>query len=424
MRHFGFKLRLDFGAEHGFFGKLLNNKVYMKFPRIHSGVIWLVMIGACAHLAGQPVPPVAANPAPAIVAGNATLPTPVIASNATPEAPLIAGDAMIDFDNKQYDFGTSWAGAPVKHEFIVANSGTGTLVITNIHPACGCTTAGIRSLRVDPGKTGIIPVSFDNSHYSGNVSKTIDVYSNAKNLPRAILMLRGSVKKPIEVTPQSAVINIQSDSTNAATASVRIVNQSGSDVTISDPISSNKSFTGELKTVKPGLEYELIITAQPPFATAHTTAAFSLKTTLASVPTLSVTAIAAVQQAVEVSPVHITLTPPVPRWTTNRVFIHGNGSAPLTLEDPQSSDSRLQLQIVPLGTRNMFNLLVAVPPDFEIPRGQRVEVTVKSNHPHYPLITIPIGQLPQGRAAGGPSPIPPLVKQTSTNGAVPAAPHP
>ncbi|HUD83141.1 MAG TPA: hypothetical protein VMQ67_06540, partial [Candidatus Saccharimonadales bacterium] len=193
-------------------------------------------------------------------------------------------------------------------------------------------------------------------------------------------------------------------------------------VTLSNLTISSKAFSAELTTVKPGMEYELVVTVQPPFTPGNSPATISIKTSLASVPTLSITAIAAVQQAVQVSPAQITLGASAGRWTTNRVFIRGNGTNALTLQDPQSSDSRIQLQIVPLGMRGMFNLLVAVPPDFDIPRGQRVQVSVKSNHPRYPLITIPITQLQRSRGLAGQYSIPPMVKQTSTNGAPP--PHP
>jgi hypothetical protein len=344
------------------------------------------------------------------------------AQDAAPAAPAITNGPMIEFDARQYDFGKAWAGDFVKHVFVVTNTGTGTLEITNVHTSCGCTQAGEYSKRIEPGQTGTIPIQFNSTHYSGNVGKTIDVYSNAKNQPRVTLSLRGSVRKAIDVNPATAVINVPPDSTNPASASVRIVNQTDSAVTISEPTSSNKAFTSELKTVKLGQEYELIVTVQPPFATGNSPATISLKTSLANFPTLSITAVAAVQQAVQVSPAQITLGSSVGRWTTNRVFIRGNGNTDLTLQDPQSSDSRIQMQIVPLGTRNMFNLLVAVPPDFEIPPGQRVYVTVKSNHPRYPLLSIPMMQLPRPRGMAARSPLPPMVKQTSTNGAAP--PHP
>jgi hypothetical protein len=391
----------------GFFYWRLTSIILMKNPRIHSGLIWFVLISACTRLTAQiATPPPTAAPAQ-VGASEAG------ASNDGPK---------IEFDNKKYEFGTAWAGEMVKHVYLVTNTGTATLEITRVKPSCGCTTAGVNALRIEPGKTASIPVQFDDSRYSGNVTKTIDVFSNARNEPRATLSLRGSVRKPIDISPPQAIMTVQPDSTNTATTSVRIINHTDSPVTVSDPTTSNKAFHGELKTIRPGQEYELIVTAQPPFANANNSAAFSLKTTLTNLPSLNVNVIAAVQQAVQVSPGQVILNPSGNRWTTNRVLIRGNGDVALALEEPQSSDSRLQVRIVPVGPRNMFNLLVIAPPDFELPPGQHAQVTVKSNHPHYPLLTVAVSQRPRIMGAAGQYRVPPLVKQTATNGAPP--PHP
>lgn len=358
----------------------------MKF-RVYAALIGAVLITVERIPAQIPAPPSPATPQ----------------ASATTAANPAAGSAMIAFDNKEYNFGRAASGDPVKHTYIVTNTGTATLEISDVHPSCGCTTAGGWTRKIEPGQTGTIPIQFNSSRYSGSVTKTITVSSNAKNEPRATLMLRGTVWKPLEVQPQTAVINVQADSTNSASTTVRILANTDSPVTISDPTSSSKAFSAELKTIRPGKEYQLVISAQPPFATGNTPGSISMKTSLASTPVLSVTAIASVQQPIQVSPSQITLNPSMNRWTTNRVFIRGNGSAALSLEQPQSSDSRLQLQIVPLGMRSMFNLLVAVPPGFEIPPGERVELSIKSNQPRYPLIRIPVGQLPHPRMVTGPT---------------------
>lgn len=379
----------------------------MKFPRFHIGLSWLVLISFCCRLTAQVPAPPAPTPSP--------LPSPV-APTATPiDGPMIA------FDNKVYEFGKAWSGEPVKHVFVVTNIGNAPLEITNVHPSCGCTTAGDYSHKIAPGQTGTISIQFDNSRYNGPVTKTIEVFSNAKNLGQAKLTLHGTVKKALEVAPMQAVITVQDDSENAASASVKIINNTDNPVTVSEPTSSNKAYTSELKTVTPGHEYELIVSVQPPFTNANPPATITLKTSMGNSPTLRVTAIASIQKAVQVSPAQITLGPPASRWMTNRVFIRGNGSMPLVLQDPQSSDSRLEVKIVPLGSPNMFNLIVAIPPDFEIPKGQRVVATLKSNHPRYPVVTIPIFQRTAG-FAGARYPMPSLVKRTSTNGVAP--PHP
>ncbi|HEX4122706.1 MAG TPA: DUF1573 domain-containing protein, partial [Verrucomicrobiae bacterium] len=357
-------------------------------------------------LPAQPAPP-----APAAPTGLTT--------GATPSA---NGAPMIAFDNKEYNFGKTSAGDPVKHTYIVTNTGTAPLDISDVHPSCGCTTAGGWTRHIEPGQSGDIPIQFNSTRYSGPVTKTIIVTSNAKNEPRATLVLRGTVWKPLEVIPQTAVINVQTDATNSVSTTVRIVANGDTPITLSSPTSSSKAFTTELKTIREGKEYQLIINAQPPFVTGNIPGSISVKTSLASTPVLTVTAIAAVQQPIQLSPSQITLNPPMNRWTTNRVFIRGNGNAALSLEDPQSSDSRLQLKIVPLGMHGMFNLMVAVPPDFEIPPGARVELSVKSNQPRFPLITIPVRQLPHPRSMGGQA----LFRPGWTNGAPPPSvpPHP
>jgi hypothetical protein len=368
----------------------------MRLSRIPVGVFWFIMISACGRLTAQV---------------------------AAPTTPAQVGAPIIQFDNKEFNFGRIAFGEFVKHVYVVTNTGTEVLEISNVRPGCGCTTTGEWSRQIAPGQTGTIPIQFNSSHaYGNNITKTVEVTSNAKNEPKATLFLRGSVWKPLEVAPQTAIINVQSDSTNAASASVRIVNQTDSEVTLSAPTSSSTAFTAEVKTIEPGKKFDLIVTLHPPFAAGIPPATLSLKTSLTNVPTLNVTAIASVQPAVQVSPGQITLAGSPDHWTTNRVLIRGNGNTELALQDPQASDSRLQVKILQLGAHGLYNLLVAVPPDYEIPRGQRVNVTVRTNHPHYPLITIPIAQIPRTRRMAGQYTIPPLVKQTATNGAPP--PHP
>src|SRR5713101_411491 len=89
----------------------------------------------------------------------------------------------IQFATPQYDFGKAKAGEPVKYTYFFTNTGDATLVVSNVQPSCGCTTAGEWSRETAPGKTGTIPVQFNSANYSGNVFKTITVTSNDRDLP-------------------------------------------------------------------------------------------------------------------------------------------------------------------------------------------------------------------------------------------------
>ena len=59
-----------------------------------------------------------------------------------PELTNAAGGPMISFDARSYNFGKVIQGAMIRHEFVVSNAGDQTLRITDVHPGCGCTTAG------------------------------------------------------------------------------------------------------------------------------------------------------------------------------------------------------------------------------------------------------------------------------------------
>jgi hypothetical protein len=55
----------------------------------------------------------------------------------------------------------------------------------------------------------------------------------------------------------------------------------------------------------------------------------------------------------------------------------------------------------------LFNLVVSFPAGFQIQPDQKVEVSVKSNHPKFPLIKVPVVQAKSAAAAATPRVEPP-----------------
>jgi hypothetical protein len=323
---------------------------------------------------------------------------------ATPGAP--ASGAMILFDNTMFDFGKIASGEKVHHTYVLTNMGTETLEITNVHPGCHCTTAGDWTHKVEPGKTGQIPVQFDSTSFNGNITRTIDVYSNAKNEPHKVLMLKGLIWKPLEYA-STAYLTIPSDSTNDVSTSVKIVNQTDNPVTFSNVVSVNHLFDGVLKEIKPGKEYELDITAHPPFPNGNTPGNFTVNTSLAGTPTINITAMARVTPAVQVSPSQIVLNSLPDRGSTNRVTVLSTTFTNLVLSNAKASDSQMQVELKEL-RKGMYNVVLVTPAGFHLEAGQRAEITIESNHPHFPQIKIPVMQFPKPKpfAAARPNPPP------------------
>src|SRR5215213_3502807 len=88
---------------------------------------------------------------------------PSTAANATASGP------RIEFSSLIYDFGKVSANELVKHEFVFTNTGKSTLEIIDVRPGCGCTTAGSWDKKVEPGKTGMIPLQFNSAGFGGSV---------------------------------------------------------------------------------------------------------------------------------------------------------------------------------------------------------------------------------------------------------------
>jgi hypothetical protein len=253
--------------------------------------------------------------------------------------PAIAGP-KIEFGESDFNFGKIMSGEIVRHDFVFTNTGTITLDITDVRPGCGCTTAGEWSRRVEPGQSGSIPLQFNSSGFGGEVTKSATVACNDPGQTNIILQIIGTVWKPIEITPEMVVFNLSNDVQTNETKVARITNNLEEPLTLSDLQSTNRSFRAELKTIRPGMQFELHITAVPPFNSPSTMATLSLKTSAPQMPLLSVSAYAMVQQAVTVAPSE-TKVPEVPQRPA---------------KVPVAQSASPQLRIVPVRTRKAAEL--------------------------------------------------------------------
>src|SRR5512139_65387 len=114
----------------------------------------------------------------------------------------------ISFDATAFNFGRAKSGETIKHDFIFTNSGNAALEITEVKLGCGCTTAGAWDKKVEPGKTGVIPLQFNSIGFGGQVAKSATVTCNDPVRSNLFLQITGTVWKPIDITPQMAVFNV------------------------------------------------------------------------------------------------------------------------------------------------------------------------------------------------------------------------
>lgn len=104
--------------------------------------------------------------------------------------------AKFQFKTEVIDYGEIEKGADGLRVFEFTNTGTAPLVIESVYSSCGCTTPSWTKTPVAPGKSGKIEVKY-NTSIVGPIRRTITIYSNAEENPKAI-KIKGKVLDPNE----------------------------------------------------------------------------------------------------------------------------------------------------------------------------------------------------------------------------------
>ncbi len=367
------------------------------------------------------------NVADAVLGSNPLLLTPTAAQ--PPRSPAGAGTvsanmagARIQFATPVHDFGKVRGGEVVKYTYAFTNIGDSLLEVTGVRTSCGCTTAGDWSRKVEPGQAGSIPIQFNTGNFSGQVAKSITVTCNATNQPTVVLQLKATIWKAIDVSPQFAVLNVTADGPSNP-AIVRIVSNEDAPLTLSAPEITNRAFAVELRTNQPGKEFQLIINTVPPLSAGNVQGQITMKTSSTNMPVINVRAWANVQQAVLVTPSQITLPAgPLAKAMPYIISIRNNETNTLTLSEPTLNARGVDVQLKEIQPGRYFSLTATFPVGIELPQGENVELTVKSSHPRFPTIKVPVRQLPHPAPVAVSAPVPQPPGRAPA--AVPAPPPP
>jgi hypothetical protein len=359
-----------------------------------SGAVALsILITATTAWCAEQAPPVAlATPAPAAAAAPAT--TNVIGPK-------------IQFEKTVHDFGKAPSGEVVKYTYIFTNTGDRTLELTGVK-ACGCLTLDYTK-KVEPGKTGSVPIGFNSAGYGGPVMKTISVTCNDRVNPGPVLQFKGTIWRPIDVTPQFAVLNLTADAPLTSTTVV-ITNNLVQPITISPPECNNPAFTAELKTIQPGRDFRVVIAPVSRLPAGNAQAQVIVKTSATNMPAIPITVYANVQATVSINPPQIALQPaPLAQQQTVALSLVDNSTNAMVLSEPTVNAKGVDVRLQEIQPGRQFTATLNFPQGFEIVAGQKVELTLKTTLPMLPTLKVPILQSPRP-----PSPKPAPIKTSPT----------
>ncbi len=164
------------------------------------------------------------------------------------------------FPETLYNFAPLYEGEEIKHDFVVHNQGGAPLVITNVHPDCGCSVASNPG-QIPAGGRAVISVAVNTTNRGGGMlRKGFTVFTNDHASARVRLEVAGEVKAYLTIEPKfvrlSGVIN------QPLRQNIRITPTEGHVFTITEiNIKQNSSLRYELKPLGQDTKagYELVV---------------------------------------------------------------------------------------------------------------------------------------------------------------------
>ena len=93
---------------------------------------------------------------------------------------------ILTFSEKIFNFGEITQNDVVEHVFTFENTGSTTLILTQVKTTCGCTVPSWPREPIASGETSEITVRFNSRGKSGMQNKIITIISNAQNATEKI----------------------------------------------------------------------------------------------------------------------------------------------------------------------------------------------------------------------------------------------
>lgn len=341
-----------------------------------------IAVFGVAIASADPAPPPAA-PAPAAVAA---------ATN--------SGGGTIQFAATVGEFGKVQKGQMVKYTYTFTNIGADTLEIKNVQPGCGCTTAGDWSRKVEPGKSGTIPIQFNSQNFNGPVTKFVTVTTSDPKSASIQLQLKGTIWNPIEVSSQFVTLAVTPDNQHP-TGQVTINNNLEAPLHVWGIESNNKIFTAEVKTNTLGKNYQVMVSVVPPIA-PNPSGQITLKTSATNMPEIKITAWVSEQPLISVYPMQLAVQPAplTSPQTLTLTIVQNSTNNNLKVTDAAVVEANTPVKNVEVSLKetqpgHYYNAFVTFPTNFELAQGHALEFTAKTTSEKLPVIHVPITQAPR-----------------------------
>lgn len=299
---------------------------------------------------------------------------------------------VISFETPVYQFGKVQQGEEIRHDFKFSNQGSQVLVIEDVRPSCGCTTAGAWTKSLQPGESGVIPIKLNTDRFKGPLTKSVTVRSNDPKRANLYLKIEGEVWTALSVEPMVAAFPAIKNLNQVTSKQVRVTNQTETPLVISDLKVNGEQFKVSVEELEPGKVFELLVETVPPLAYGANRAEIAFKTNLKESPLVKVSASAYVMAPVQVVPNRVmlpngVLQKPLKKYVTVLTY----EDSPLEVSDIKVSVEGVDVEVSQLNNGKHHRLIMTFPAGMNVDNLQGASLSLKTSHPTFSSFEVPVG---------------------------------
>ena len=313
----------------------------------------------------------------------------------------VDGPPRLVFTESIFDFGKVEQGAQVNYLFRFTNQGGRDLRIESVKTSCGCTAAVISSEVLAPGQEGTISATFDTSHFSGEKTKEISVYSNDPTHAVTTLTLQGEITVEIEVEPPQLYLG-RVRRGEETVRSVDVVYDADKPITITKVENSSPLLTVHTQDIEQGGRKgkKLIVTLKKNAPLGRLSDTIRVTTTSKKRPTIEIPVFGSVEGDLVLAPPQVSFgVVQQGERKTQEVSIKSRSTIPIHIVKVLSSNADIEPVLTTIKDGEEYKLALNARTDSKVGRIEG-EVQIFTDHPTEKVLTIPLyGMVSGGRQA-------------------------
>ncbi|MGI9243902.1 MAG: DUF1573 domain-containing protein [Verrucomicrobiales bacterium] len=169
-------------------------------------------------------------------------------------ATAMACAADLKFETRTVELKATPSDEELEAQFSFKNTGDSDVEITELDISCSCLLASTDKKVYAPGDSGKLDVIFKLGSFTGYQKKGLTVVTKDK---RTRVEVGVQIPNVVTITPEIAEWQIGED---PAPKSFKFVVEHPDPIRITEVVCKRDEFTHELKTIKEGREYEIVLT--------------------------------------------------------------------------------------------------------------------------------------------------------------------